>query len=149
MAQSGAPGGSLRGAGPQPVDDPTTGAAVPGRSVRDHIRSRPGLAHAWRLGVLLLGVSLIVLGLVLTVLPGPLTIPPVLLGLWVLSTEFSWAHRLFTAFKGRARAALAMAAHRPVLTTVVTLVGVATAAGAFWALGHFHLVDKVRGSFGL
>ena len=148
MAQAGAPGGRLHGAELHPMEG-LTASAVPRRNVRDRIRSRPGLAHLWRLGVLVLGVSLVVLGLALTVLPGPLTIPPVLLGLWVLSTEFAWAHRSFTAFKERARATWALAALRPVLSTVVTLSGVATAAVAFWALGHFHLVDHVRASVGL
>ncbi len=47
-----------------------------------------------RLGVLALGGSLIALGMALIVLPGPFTIPPVLLGLTVLSWEFGWAKRL-------------------------------------------------------
>lgn len=47
-----------------------------------------------RLAVLVLGGSLIALGLALIVLPGPFTIPPVLLGLTVLSWEFGWAKRL-------------------------------------------------------
>jgi Putative transmembrane protein (PGPGW) len=149
MAQADAPGGRPQGARQHPIDGLPASAVVPGDNVRHGIRSRPGVAHVWRLGVLLLGMSLIVLGLVLTVLPGPLTIPPVLLGLWVLSTEFAWAHRLFTAFKERARATWALAAHRPVMSMVVTLAGIATAAVAFWALGHFHLVEHVRASLGL
>jgi len=149
MAQAGVPSGPLHGAGLHPMEAGAAGAAVPRRSLRDRVRSRPGLAHVWRLGVLVLGMSLVVLGLVLTVLPGPLTIPPVLLGLWVLSTEFAWAHRSFTALKERARVAWAYAAHRPVVSTVVTLGGMATAAASLWALGHFHLVDQLRASVGL
>lgn len=45
--------------------------------------------------VFILGVGLIVLGAVLVVVPGPFTLPPVLAGLAVLSTEFSWAHRIY------------------------------------------------------
>jgi hypothetical protein len=47
-----------------------------------------------RLAVLIIGSTLIALGLFLIPLPGPFTIPLVLLGLTVLSWEFSWAKRL-------------------------------------------------------
>jgi hypothetical protein len=149
MVQACVPGGGRHGAGLPPMEDQTARGAMRGLSWRDRVRSRPSLAHMRRLGAFVLGMSLIVLGLVLIVLPGPLTIPPVLLGLWVLSTEFVWAHRFFTAFKERARATWVRAARRPVISTVVTLSGFATAAVAFWALGYFDLVDHVRASVGL
>lgn len=47
-----------------------------------------------RLVVLIIGSTLIALGLSLIPLPGPFTIPLVILGLTVLSWEFSWAKRL-------------------------------------------------------
>jgi hypothetical protein len=47
-----------------------------------------------RLVVLIIGSTLIALGLFLIPLPGPFTIPLVILGLTVLSWEFSWAKRL-------------------------------------------------------
>ena len=68
-------------------------------SFRDRIRSKPGIGHTWRVGVFLLGLVCILGGFALAVLPGPLTIPPVLLGLWLWSTEFEWAHRFFRPFK--------------------------------------------------
>jgi hypothetical protein len=43
--------------------------------------------------VFLAGLLCIAAGVALSVLPGPLTIPPVLLGLWIWSTEFDWAQR--------------------------------------------------------
>lgn len=55
--------------------------------------------HAYRLVVLVVGLSFVVLGLVLIVLPGPLTIPPMLLGLAILATEFVWARRLLERAK--------------------------------------------------
>ena len=61
-------------------------------------------------GALLLFVAL---GIALTVLPGPLTIPPVLLGLWVWSTEFEWARRFFAAFSRKARDAWQHARQHP------------------------------------
>ena len=41
-----------------------------------------------RVVVFLAGLLLILAGLVLVVLPGPLTIPPILLGVWLWSLEF-------------------------------------------------------------
>jgi hypothetical protein len=47
------------------------------------------------------GVAAILLGVVLVVLPGPFTIPPVLAGLWLLSHEYAWAARLLEAGRRR------------------------------------------------
>jgi hypothetical protein len=41
--------------------------------------------------VLLLGVTIVLLGLALIVLPGPFTLPLLLLGFAILGTEFAWA----------------------------------------------------------
>ena len=41
-----------------------------------------------RVAVFVAGLLLIIIGLVLIVLPGPLTIPPILLGIWLWSREF-------------------------------------------------------------
>ena len=60
---------------------------------RERVRSKPGLGHAYRVGVFAVGLLFIALGFALAVLPGPLTIPPVLIGLWIWSTEFRFAER--------------------------------------------------------
>src|SRR3954452_22853850 len=52
-------------------------AEVPKGGWRDRMRSKPGVAHAYRIGVFILGLLCIVVGFGLAVLPGPLTIPPV------------------------------------------------------------------------
>ena len=67
-------------------------------SWRDRIRQKPGLGIAYRVAVFFAGLLFVLLGLALTVLPGPLTIPPILVGLWVWSTEFEWARRFFAAW---------------------------------------------------
>lgn len=46
-----------------------------------------------KVGVFLLGLAFVLLGLALSVLPGPFTIPPVLLGLLIWSLEFAFAQR--------------------------------------------------------
>jgi hypothetical protein len=103
-------------------------------SWRDRIRRRPALATAYRVAVFVAGLLFVLLGIALTVLPGPLTIPPVLLGLWVWSTEFEWARRFFAAFRRKARA--------------VTLSGLAAAGVVFWAVGHYQLIDRATAALG-
>ncbi len=59
-------------------------------------------ARAWKLLpkplrktiVLLIGSTLILTGLLLIVLPGPFTLPLLVLGLVVLALEFAWAESL-------------------------------------------------------
>lgn len=41
--------------------------------------------------VLLVGTTIVLLGLALIVLPGPFTLPLLLLGFAILGTEFAWA----------------------------------------------------------
>jgi hypothetical protein len=123
--------------------------AVPKHGWRDNIRSKPGVAQAWRIGVFVAGLLFVVLGIALSVLPGPLTIPPVLVGLWVWSSEFDWAKRFFTTFKQKARDTWAHAKRHPVSSSVITVGGLAAAAVAFWAIGHFHVVDRLKDLVGL
>ena len=121
---------------------------VPPGSWRDRIRHKPGLAVVWRVGVFLAGLLCVALGFALAVLPGPLTIPPMLLGLWVWSTEFEWARRFFAAFRRKARDAWAHARQHPVSSLAVTVGGLAAAAVAVWAIGHFSLVERAREALG-
>jgi hypothetical protein len=118
-------------------------------SFRERVHSQPGRALAWRVGVFVAGLVCVLLGLVLTVLPGPLTIPPVLLGLWVWSTEFEWARRVFVTFRRKARDAWQHARQHPVSSAAVTVAGLAAAALVFWAVGHFDLVDRGMSALGV
>lgn len=61
--------------------------------------------NAYRMIVLVVGLSIVGLGLVLVVLPGPWTIPLVLLGLAILASEFVWARLLLQRAKGYANKA--------------------------------------------
>lgn len=117
-------------------------------SWRDRVRQKPGLATAYRVGVFVAGLLFVLLGLALTVLPGPLTIPPVLLGLWVWSTEFAWASRIFATFARKARETWAHAKQHPVSSTAVTAGGLMAAAAVFWAVGHFQLFDVAKEALG-
>jgi len=118
-------------------------------SRRDRIRRKPGLRHAWRAGVFLAGLVCIAGGFALAVLPGPLTIPPVLLGLWIWSTEFEWAHRMFSAFAEKARETWEHAKRHPVTSTLVTVGGLVAAGVAIWAVNRYELVDRAKDLVGL
>ena len=134
---------------PQCTDGLGGATAVPKDSRRDKIRSQPGLAQVWRIGVFVVGLLFIAFGVALAVLPGPLTIPPVLIGLWVWSTEFEWANRFFTTFKVKAKSTWAHAKQHPLSSTLVTVGGLAAAGVAFWAVGHYQLVDRAKALVGL
>ena len=85
----------------------------------------------------------------LAVLPGPLTIPPVLIGLWIWSTEFAWANRLFQSFQRKAGQAWKHAKVHPISSGLITIGGLAAAGAVFWAVGHYELVDRARELVGL
>ena len=87
------------------------------------------------IAVFLLGAALIALGLALAVLPGPLTIPPILLGLVVWSLEFDFAQRWLDPIERRAQAAWDSAKAKPWRTGAAAGVGlIAAAVGIYLAL---------------
>ncbi|MGA8247369.1 MAG: PGPGW domain-containing protein [Nocardioides sp.] len=88
------------------------------------------------------GLVLIVTGLVLIVLPGPLTIPPVLAGLWLWSLEFEFARHWLRPVRARGADAWALAKEKPVHTTVVTVLGLAGAGLIIWAVLRYDLLDR-------
>ena len=147
------PTGTPRAVGATRCPDCTDGLGQPRPvkpgSFREKVHSKPGRALAWRVAVFVGGLLFVLLGLALTVLPGPLTIPPVLLGLWVWSTEFEWARRVFVTFRRKAREAWAHARQHPVSSVAVTVGGLAAAALVFWAVGHFDLVDRGMSALGV
>jgi drug/metabolite transporter (DMT)-like permease len=95
------------------------------------------------------GLLLIITGLVLIVLPGPLTIPPMLLGLWLWSLEFEFARRWLRPIKQKGAVARQQAQDKPVRTTVVTVLGLVGAAVVIWAALRYDLIDRGRELVGL
>jgi Putative transmembrane protein (PGPGW) len=124
-------------------------ADVPRGSWRERARSKPGLGHAYRVGVFAAGLLFIALGVALAVLPGPLTIPPVLIGLWIWSTEFRFAERFFDSFKRKAKEAWAHAKVHPSSSAAITIGGLAAAGVAMWAVSHFELIAKGKDAVGI
>jgi uncharacterized membrane protein YbaN (DUF454 family) len=117
--------------------------------VRERIRSHPVLHQLYRAGVFIAGLLCIVMGIALAVLPGPLTIPPVLLGLWIWSTEFRFAKRLLDRFKVKGRAAWAHAKAHPVSSSAITVGGLTAAVAVVWAVRHYELVVEAKDAVGL
>jgi uncharacterized membrane protein YbaN (DUF454 family) len=124
-------------------------AEVPRGGFRHRIRENPVLHQVWRVVVFVAGLLCVATGFALAVLPGPLTIPPVLLGLWVWSTEFRWAQRLFRQFVAKARAAWAHARQHPASSLAVTLGGIAAVVVGVWLVRRFEVVAQVRAALGV
>jgi hypothetical protein len=122
---------------------------VPRGSFRDRMRSRPGTRLAWRAGVFLAGLLCIAAGGVLVVLPGPLTIPPIIVGLWIWSTEFEWAHRFFAVWRTKGQEAWRQAKRHPVSSSIITVGGLVLAGGVVWAVLHYDLTDRAKELVGL
>lgn len=149
MAPTDAAAARQRQAPPQADDGLGEPVAVPRDSLRHRLRSKPGIGQAYRVGIFVVGLLCIALGFALAVFPGPLTIPPVLLGLWIWSTEFAFAERFFESFKGKARDAWAHAKRHPRSSIAITLGGLIVAGAAMWAIGHYELVAKAKSAAGL
>ena len=124
-------------------------APVPSGGFRDKLRRQPGLGLAWRGLVFVAGLICILGGFALVVLPGPLTIPPIVLGLYIWSTEFAFAHRLFQKAKQQFDEAWEAAKRKPVQAAVVSGGGIVMAGVVLWAVLHFELVDKAKDAVGL
>lgn len=117
--------------------------------MRERVRRLPGGNTLVRVAVFLLGLFFILLGLALSVLPGPLTIPPVLLGLVIWAAEFAWAERLVDRAKKQAREAWSAARAHPWRAGLVTGGGVVLLVVALVLASRYELVDHARSALGL
>ena len=64
---------------------------------------RQGPAPVRKLIVLVIGFTLIAIGSILIILPGPFTLPFMIGGLFILAIEFTWARSLLTKAQESAR----------------------------------------------
>ena len=74
------------------------------KAFRERIRSRRSLDTAWRTLVFTLGLTLLLAGVLMLVIPGP-GWATIILGLVVLASEFTWATRVLDPVKEAARRA--------------------------------------------
>ena len=102
-----------------------------------------------RIVVFVAGLALILFGLALVVLPGPLTIPPILLGVWLWSLEFEFARHWLHPIRQKGAVAWDQAREKPVHTTVITVLGLVGAALMIWAALRYELLLHARNVVGL
>ena len=114
---------------------------------RDQVRRVRGGSVLLKSIVFAVGLMFVLLGLALVVLPGPLTIPPILIGVYIWSTEFGWAERLREKVTDNAREAWEAAKKRPVWSAGVTALGLLAAAGAVVLAQRYDVVDRITGLF--
>jgi Putative transmembrane protein (PGPGW) len=124
-------------------------APAPRGSFRARMRANPATRQVWRVSVFVAGLLCIAAGGALIVLPGPLTIPPIVLGLWIWSTEFAWAHRFFAPAKEKGKVAWEQAKQHPVSSSLVTVGGLVLAGVLVWAVYHFDLIARGKDLVGL
>jgi uncharacterized membrane protein len=116
---------------------------------RARLRRTPGGALLLRAVVFVVGLLFVLLGIALVALPGPLTIPPILIGVYIWSTEFAWADRLLERAKKSAREALEQARRRPIISALVTLGGLAALGVAIYLSDRYMLLARALQALGL
>jgi hypothetical protein len=131
------------------VDGPPSDGSAGPHGWRARVRRTPGGALVLKVAVFMLGLLFILLGIALAALPGPLTIPPILLGVWIWSSEFGWADRLLDRAKRSAREAWENAKRRPVVSALVTGGGLVALGVAVYLVGRYEVVDRARDAVGL
>ncbi len=116
---------------------------------RARLRRTPGGGLLLRAVVFVVGLLFVLLGVALIALPGPLTIPPILLGVYVWSTEFAWADRLLERAKRSATEAWEQAKRRPVASAAVTLGGLVALGVGILLANRYDLVSRAQQAVGL
>ena len=116
---------------------------------RARLRRTPGGGLLLRGVVFVVGLLFVLLGIALIALPGPLTIPPILLGVYVWSTEFAWADRLLERAKRSATEAWEQAKRRPVASAAVTLGGLVALGVGLYLVSRYGLLARAQEALGL
>nr|MCW2598497.1 hypothetical protein [Frankiales bacterium] len=112
--------------------------------IRDRIRRLPAGEVIVHGAVFLLGAAFIATGLAFIVLPGPLTIPPILIGLAIWSLEFDFAQSLLDRAKGQAQKAWDEARAHPWRTGLITGGGLVLAVAVAVLASRYGLVQHAR-----
>jgi uncharacterized protein (TIGR02611 family) len=109
----------------------------PFKKFRSKMRSNPITDVAWKSVVATIGVTLLAVGLVMLVTPGP-GWATIFLGLVVLASEFAWASRLVAPVRARILKAVS-GRKRPRLIwfVIVALVSIAALIATYWVYINF------------
>jgi hypothetical protein len=101
---------------------------------RERVKSTRATRYAYQTGVFLLGLLVILACLGLwTVLPAPLAIPPMLIGVWIWSTEFPFAGGLLEWLRDKGQSARDYAKRHPVKFGVMAVAGFLIGVAGYWA----------------
>jgi uncharacterized protein (TIGR02611 family) len=124
------------------TDETTSAAPAEGRGIkhrwlqsRNRLRERPLADFSYRVGVAVVGLSVLFVGIAAIPYPGP-GWAIVFLGLAILATEFYWARRTLTFTRARYDSAMAWFRGRPwwVQTVAAVLTGACVVA-TLWLFG--------------
>ncbi|AZG44227.1 TIGR02611 family protein [Gordonia insulae] len=111
-----------------------------GRQRRYLIRRNPRLHLAYRIGVGVVGTVVLACGIVTIPYPGPGWLI-VFLGLGILASEFTWAHRLLTFARGKYEAYMDWLQRQPWwVQAAAWLATAAIVVITLWLLGAIALV---------
>lgn len=124
-------------------------ARIPQHGWRARLRRTRGGSLALKALVFAVGLVFIGIGAAAVVLPGPLTIPPMLLGLWIWASEFEWADALFQRAKKSGLEAWEQAKKRPLMSGLSTVGGLVAVGVLVWAANHYGWVDSAKDAVGL
>lgn len=106
-------------------------------AVRARVRATTAGRIAWRVGVTVVGVAVIVAGVILLPLPGPGWLI-IFGGLGILATEYAWAARLLGWVRERVRRWTRWAAAQPLWVRIIggmlAVLAIAAIAVAAWFL---------------
>lgn len=120
---------------PERAADETSSNPV--TSFRSRVRSLPGGALGWRIGVTAVGVAVIVGGIVLLPLPGPGWLI-IFAGLGILATEYEWASRLLRYARDQVRSWTDWVTRQPRwIQAIVGLLGAAFLVAVALAVWYF------------
>ena len=95
--------------------------------IRERAKARRSTAIAWRVGITIAGIVLVIAGLVMLVIPGP-GWGAIILGIVLLATEYVWAQQVLHPVKRGVSRAMELGRHPKVRIALWVLVVLATSA---------------------
>ncbi|MGY4099114.1 TIGR02611 family protein [Nocardia sp. R16R-3T] len=110
------------------------------RAFRARLAVRPTLNLAYRIGVMVVGIAVLVIGILAIPYPGP-GWAIVFAGLGILATEFAWARRALGWLRDRYRQGMAWySARGPAMRVFGAVATFAVVLATLWVLGTYELV---------
>jgi len=110
------------------------------RAFRARLAARPTLNLAYRIGVAVVGIAVLVVGILAIPYPGP-GWAIVFAGLGILATEFAWARRALGWLRDKYRQGMAWySARGPAMRVFAAVATFALVLATLWVLGTFGLV---------